>query len=207
MTMDKNNQTPFVVLARTIMLCAVFLLTSCASEPPHADDVAAKDPLRIYVSGNKAYLSGILGRDLTSQLKNMIRKHPNVTDLVLVDVPGTDDEEAVIESARLIRSLGLNTHIARTGYVLSGGVDLFLGGVKRTIGAGAAVGVHTWIDESGKLPKNNDVSDSINATYINFYLSMGVPERFYWFSLKAAPADRVYFLSPEEMYDYKLITE
>jgi len=51
------------------------------------------------------------------------------------------------------------------------------------------------------------VSDAINATYINFYLSMGVPERFYWFSLKAAPADRVYFLSPEEMYDYKLITE
>ncbi|WP_369919566.1 hypothetical protein AB8E32_12175 [Marinomonas polaris] len=137
----------------------------------------------------------------------MVRKNPNVTDLVLVDVPGSVDQQATMEGARLIRRLGLNTHIAPTGYVLSGGVDLFLGGVTRSIGAGAGVGVHSWSDGTRVVAKSLSVTDPVHAAYVNFYLEMGVTERFYWFSLDAAPADRVYFLSPEEVYDFQLATE
>lgn len=204
--MNKNTS----ILMRTLVLSLLLSLVGCASHTvssPQADSVDDKSTLSMFVKGDKAYLSGVLGTDLVEQLKTLLQNHPNVTELVLVDIPGTDDEEATMEGARLIRSLGLNTRIARTGYVLSGGVDFFLGGVKRTIGSGAGVGIHTWTDESGKKPTSREVNDSINATYVDFYLSMGIPGRFYWFSLKAAPADRVYFLSPEEMYDYQLITE
>ncbi|MGP3427003.1 hypothetical protein ACTVFR_22670, partial [Escherichia coli] len=124
-----------------------------------------------------------------------------------VDVPGSVDQQATMEGARLIRRLGLNTHIAPTGYVLSGGVDLFLGGVTRSIGAGAGVGVHSWSDGTRVVAKSLSVTDPVHAAYVNFYLEMGVTERFYWFSLDAAPADRVYFLSPEEVYDFQLATE
>ena len=126
---------------------------------------------------------------------------------MLVDIPGSVDQDATMNAARLIRRLGLNTHIARTGYVLSGGVDLFLGGVKRSIGPGAGVGVHSWLDGLGLDPKDLSRSDPIHATYVNFFLEMGVPEDFYWFSLEAAPANRVYFMTPEEIFDYRIDTE
>lgn len=168
---------------------------------------AVNDELNFEVDKNTAYISGILNSNLVSQLSDFIKQNPNVTDLVLVDIPGSVDQHATMEGARLIRRLGLNTHIAQTGYVLSGGVDLFLGGVERTIGAGAGVGVHAWSDGSRMKAANVNVADSIHAVYVNFYLEMGVPERFYWFSLDAAPADRVYFLSPEETYDYQLATQ
>lgn len=163
--------------------------------------------LEIYIEKDMAFISGVLGSDLPEQLTQMVRQSPNVQTLVLVDIPGSIDQEATMQAARLIRRLGLNTHIARTGYVLSGGVDLFLGGVKRNIGPGAGVGVHSWLDQLGIDPKELNLADPIHATYVNFYLEMGVPERFYWFSLDAAPAERIYFMSPEEIYDLQIATD
>jgi hypothetical protein len=190
-----------------LSVLVVVLLAGCATSAEKHLETEASEALSIEVEGNSAYLSGILGHDLVQQLSDMVRNNPNVTDLVLVDVPGSVDQQATMQGARLIRHLGLNTHIASTGYVLSGGVDLFLGGVERSIGAGAWVGVHAWSDGTNVTAKNLNVTDPVHAVYVNFYLEMGVPERFYWFSLDAAPADRVYFLSPEEEYDFQLVTE
>lgn len=188
---------------------ALLMLTGCASsnptQPPHSVTKSA-DEMSIYVEGDVAFLSGLLTSRLPQQLKEALSDHPNVTDLVLVDVPGSNDQLATMEAARMIRHLGLNTHIAQTGYVLSGGVDLFLGGVERTIGAGAGVGVHSWRDTQNWGDDIN-LADPVHASYVNFYLEMGVPERFYWFTLDAAPAERIYFLSPEEIYDYRLVTD
>lgn len=195
-------------LSRFSCLIIALFLTACSGmvETKKAE-AEATEGLVVDVEGNSAYLSGVLDSNLVQQLSDMVRKNPNVTDLVLVDIPGSIDQQATMEGARLIRRLGLNTHIATTGYVLSGGVDLFLGGVQRSIGAGAGVGVHAWSDGTRLKATNLNVADPIHATYVNFYLEMGVPERFYWFSLDAAPADRVYFLSPEEVYDFQLATE
>lgn len=196
------------LLSRFLCLIIVLFLTACSGMAVNKKAVTDDaDVLAIDVEKNTAYLSGVLGADLVKQLSDMVRKYPNVTDLVLVDVPGSVDQQATMEGARLIRRLGLNTHIAPTGYVLSGGVDLFLGGVKRSIGAGAGVGVHAWSDGTRIKAKNLRKTDPVHAAYVNFYLEMGVPEGFYWFSLDAAPADRVYFLSPEEVYDFQLATE
>lgn len=190
-----------------LWLFAVLLLGGCASSSEPPVEPESTRALSIEVEDNYAYLFGVLDSNLVSTLSGMIEQHPNVTDLVLVDVPGSVDQQATMEAARLIRRLGLNTHIASTGYVLSGGVDLFLGGVNRTIGPGAGVGVHAWTDGSETTAEELNIADPIHAVYVNFYLAMGITERFYWFSLDAAPADRVYFLSPEEVYDFELVTE
>lgn len=204
-----HNKDSVVWLFKVLSILFSVFLVACSGQAlkPKTAPVNSDNRLSIYVENNTAYLSGVLESDLPDKLKYMIRQHPNVTDIVLVDVPGTDDQQATMEGARLIRRFGLNTHIAATGYVLSGGVDLFLGGVKRTIGAGAGVGVHAWSNAIGTVASKLNRSNPIHAAYVNFYLEMGIPERFYWFSIQAAPANRVYFLSPEEMYDYRLVTE
>lgn len=188
-----------------LSMCVIFL-TACSTSLEQ-DRVTPTRGLEVEVFGDSAYLSGVLDQHLVDHLSDLIRNNPNVTELVFVDIPGSLDQQAIMEGARLIRRLGLNTEIAPTGYVLSGGVDLFLGGVERSIGAGAGVGVHAWFDGTNLDALSLDRNDPIHATYINFYLEMGVSERFYWFSLEAAPANRVYFLSPEEIYDYQLVTQ
>lgn len=202
MNCKKWNIGPLVCL-----FCLVgFVLSGCTASDTRPK-VNANGSFSAEVEGNAAYLFGVLDSNLVAELSELIEENPHVTDLVLVDVPGSVDQQATMEGARLIRRLGLNTHIAPTGYVLSGGVDLFLGGVNRTIGAGAGVGVHAWSDGSLTRAENLNIADPVHAVYVNFYLEMGVPERFYWFSLDAAPAERVYFLSPEETYDFKLATQ
>ncbi|MBM6551103.1 alpha/beta hydrolase [Marinomonas ostreistagni] len=191
------------------ILATVLVISGCANMGGSQASVGAaraSAPLAVFVDEDVAYLSGYLTSEVPEQITSLINDYPNVTDLVLVDVPGSLDQDATIEAARLIRRFELNTHIAKTGYVLSGGVDLFLGGVERTIGAGAGVGVHSWRDVS-HASDDIDLSDPVHASYVNFYLAMGVPERFYWFTLDAAPAERIYFLSPEEFYDYRLVTD
>lgn len=186
-------------------LSVLMILSGCSAsleKSPNFDD-----ELTIEIENNTAYLSGILGATLVEQLSHLVKENPHITDFVFVDIPGSVNQSAAMNGARLIRRLGINTHIAETGFVLSGGVDLFLGGVQRTIGAGAGVGIHAWADGTQIKAANVDTTDPVHATYVNFYLSMGIPERFYWFSLDAAPADRVYFLSPEEMYDYQMVTQ
>ncbi|GAB3486311.1 COG3904 family protein [Marinomonas epiphytica] len=190
-------------------LLLISMLNACSaplSKESLTEDRFPAQGVTFEVEDNVAFMSGILDSNLVEDLRGLLLAHPNVTDLVLVDVPGSLDQQETMEAARLIRRLELNTHIARTGYVLSGGVDLFLGGVERTIGAGAGVGVHAWSDGSNVEAKEVNIADPVHATYVNFYLEMGVPESFYWFSLVAAPESRVYFLSPEEVYEYKMAT-
>ncbi|MCV2401877.1 alpha/beta hydrolase [Marinomonas sp. C2222] len=191
-------------LSNWLLLCAAaVLLSACATSAPQEE---VSNELIFEVNENTAYLSGVLGDGLVEQLSALVRENPNITELVLVNVPGATNQQAVIDGARLIRRLGLNTRIATTGYVLSGGVDLFLGGVERRIGAGAGVGIHAWTDGTQIKIDNIADTDPVHGAYVNFYLEMGVSDRFYWFSLAAAPAERVYFLSPEEVYDFKLAT-
>ncbi|MFT2111251.1 alpha/beta hydrolase [Marinomonas sp. 2405UD68-3] len=172
--------------------------------PP--DVTYSHDGLSFIIQGNIAYLSGVLGANSSRELKEMIQQYPNVSTLALVDIRGSLDQQETIKTARLIRRLELDTMIVRTGFVVSGGVDLFLGGVDRTIESGAGVGIHSWFDTMGVNPQELNLSDPIHAAYVNFYLEMGIPERFYWFSLTASPPERVYFLSPEEIYDFSLVT-
>lgn len=200
-----NTSASCLKVVRWISILVVFLLSGCAASLD--EQVKTENELTIEVEGNRAYLSGVLESDFTERLSVFLKKNPNITDLVLVDIPGALNQQATMEGARLIRRLGINTHIAPTGFVLSGGVDLFLGGVKRSIGAGAGVGIHAWTDGTKIKAAHVGITDPVHAVYVNFYLSMGVPERFYWFSLDAAPSDRVYFLSPEEVYDYQLVTQ
>ncbi|MCZ2721435.1 alpha/beta hydrolase [Marinomonas sp. 15G1-11] len=186
--------------------CALFL-AGCSHQitsPSHIKFV--NEQLSFVVEGNTAYVSGVLGHESKQELSRFIQKNPNISTLALVDIQGSLDQQATMETARLIRRLKLDTVIVRTGYVVSGGVDLFLGGVNRTIESGAGVGVHSWLDMYGVDPQELNMADPIHATYVNFYLEMGIPERFYWFSLDASPPERVYFLSPEEIYDFNLVT-
>ena len=88
-------------------------------------------------------------------------------------------------------------------------MDLFLAGTTRTREAGSQIGVHSWSDgrnEATDYPVGHENHD----LYINYYIEMGFSqadaEAFYYFTINAAPANGIHWMTDAEIDQYKLLT-
>ncbi|MEM7392861.1 MAG: alpha/beta hydrolase [Verrucomicrobiota bacterium] len=161
--------------------------------------------LRFRVDGDQAFVSGNLGEGAPGQVDSFLRENPDVSTLVLVDLPGSSDDDANLAAARMVRAAGLDTHVPANGGIFSGGVDFFLAGVRRTVEPGAELGVHSWAegDVQGRdLPRD----DPAHQVYLDYYRDMGIPTSFYWFTLDAAPVESIHTMSEAEMRQFRVIT-
>lgn len=158
------------------------------------------------VDGNKLFMQGIINSQTLEQFEEIYSAHPKIDTLVELKVDGSIDDDTMIALAYRVRELGLNTHLTSTSEINSGGVDLFLAGVTRTMEAGAKIGVHSWSDgtkEAKEYPRNAPEHEQ-NRRYIEVMLG---EDAFYWFTIYAAPADDIYIMSNEEVLQYGLLTD
>ena len=152
-------------------------------------------------------VNGVTDEDSFDEFKAVLDAHPETTTIVLNKVPGSDDDDTNLRMAEFIRSKGLATHLTSQSVIESGGIELFFGGARRTMERGARIGVHTWTDddegyEGRDLPK----SHPDHKVYLNAYRELGAPESLYWFILRAAPEDAMYFLNEEEIARFHVLT-
>lgn len=159
------------------------------------------------VDGDKAIMTGVIDGSAIQTVKDLIVNHPEVKTIIMTDVPGSIDDESNLIASRLVRAAGLSIHIPADGMIASGGTDFFCAGVKRTVEAGAEIGVHSWagdgVSNANILPKDHPE----HLKYIEYYREMEIPEAFYWFTIQAAPAEGIHNMSAEELVYYKLVTE
>lgn len=173
-------------------------LASCG-----ADD--AKDLTDFEVKGAQLFMSGDINAHTQIEFEEILADHPEITTLVQIDVPGSLDDAAMIALAYRVRDLGLNTHLTSESAIYSGGVDLFLAGVTRTIERGAVLGVHSWSDgekDAAEYPRDHP-AHAENRQYI---VDMLGDDAFYWFTIYAAPFDGIHEMTPAEIDRYGLIT-
>jgi len=156
--------------------------------------------------GRTAYMHGVIGGATPDALRALLDDHPNVDRIVMVDVPGSMDDEANLEAARLLRDAGIATHVPNDGVIASGGVDFFLAGARRTAERGARFGVHSW---GGDSLDGRDVprDDPQHRLYLDFYRDIGIDASFYWFTLEAAPAAGIHWMTDPELAQYHVLTE
>lgn len=158
--------------------------------------------------GEVAALNGELGSGTYHQVEYLIAQHPEVTTLVFEEVPGSMNDEVNVETGRLIRAAGYTTVLPADGMIASGGVDLFCAGVQRVI-EGGRIGVHSW-DEPGSgivandLPRDHPAHRS-QVRYFREMLANG--EEFYFYTLSAAPAAGIHWMSAEEIVRWGLATK
>ena len=83
--------------------------------------------------------------------------------------------------------------------------DFFLAGKERTVAKGAKIGVHSW---SGGAKPATELSKNHKAhkKYLDYYNIMNIPDEFYWYTLDAAPAGDIHFMTEEEIEKYKIKT-
>lgn len=158
------------------------------------------------VDGDQAIMTGAIDAKTPKRVEALIRDYPNVHTIVLKDVEGSVDDEANLEAARLLRQHGFKTHVPADGVIASGGTDFFLAGIERSVEAGAKLGVHSWAAGNGKTGADFPRDDPQHQLYLSYYEEMGIPSDFYWFTLEAASAEGMHWMTVEEMQRYDIET-
>ncbi|WP_084683740.1 alpha/beta fold hydrolase [Psychromonas hadalis] len=157
-------------------------------------------------SSDTVYMNGVIGSDTLTVMQALFNNYPQITTLVMQDVPGSMDDEINLLASMELRNRGINTHIPADGMVASGGSDMFLAGVKRTIAPGAKIGVHSWNDGSGKAALDYPREHQAHVIYLDYYNAIGITTDFYWYTLEAAAADSIHWMTAEEMVLYGVLT-
>lgn len=156
-------------------------------------------------------MQGVVDSASPAAFAALLKQYPSVKTLVMHDCPGSEDDEANLALARMVRRAGLDTMLPATGSIRSGAVELFLAGKRRIAQAGAEIGVHSWVDENGFEATDYPPSDPVHADYIRYYVEIGMSpaqaRAFYDFTNRAAPASDVHFMSAAEVRKFGLVTD
>ncbi|MGN3974285.1 alpha/beta hydrolase [Tsuneonella sp. SYSU-LHT278] len=173
--------------------------TIAHAAPAPSPGAAAYGPFRVLDDGRAALVDATDGASV-SAFQAMLRDHPGISVIEMVECPGTDDDSANLRLGRLIRARGIATHVPRGGSVRSGGVELFLAGSRRSIDDGAEFAVHAWRDTDGREPGDYATDSPYNRAYVDYYREMGVadPQGFYDMT-NAVPNSQARWLTAQDM--------
>jgi hypothetical protein len=169
-----------------------------------AHSITGFGPFRV-IAPDKVELNGSIESDTPAQFKAMLRAFPSIREIVMVDCPGTGDDEANLALARMVRRAGIATFVPNGGSVRSGGVELFLAGAKRSAGPDAEFAVHSWLDEDGMEPDDFAESDPINREYVDYYREMGMSAdkaKAFYALTNSVPHDDALYLKPRDIAAY-----
>ena len=188
--------------------------TSCVSEIPELNytDSDQEESASFTFKNNDmsaatVYMNGVIGSDTLEVIQELLRDYPQVNTIVMQNVPGSMDDEINLLASMEIRKHGIATHIPADGMVASGGTDMFLAGINRTIETGARLGVHSWSDGSGKVALDYPRDHQEHVKYLDYYRVMGIPTDFYWYTLEAASAESIHWMTAQEIAQYAILTE
>lgn len=169
---------------------------------------AQAEDARFEAEGDVLIMEGEIGTSTPRRMREALDRNPGVREIILAYVPGSGDDVANLEAARIVRERGLTTILPTEGLIASGGTDFFLAGVDRIIEHGACVGVHSWsADEmdapAAQLPQDHED----HRKYLDYYAVVGIDPGFYWYTLNAAPAEGMHWMSQAEMALYRVATK
>jgi len=186
------------------LILLVLLITSsnaCRMERTHFG------VFTVQPDGKTIFMSGEVKRESLAHFERMQKRFPGLKRLIIQSCPGSLDDWTNLEIGRRIYESGINTAVEDGGLIASGGVDLFLAGVRRTLGRDVQVGVHGWARgdlQASDFPEGAEE----HQPYLTYYQDIGMsPEEasaFYYFTLEAAPAAEIHYMSKEEITAFGL---
>ena len=158
------------------------------------------------VQGDTATVNGVLGRTAHRRFKKMLDENPSLSTLILEYVPGSLNDEYNVQTCELLHLNDINTIAKSYSEISSGGVDLLISGVSRTIETGAQIGVHSW-SAGNKEGIDYPVDSDEHKIFLDLFEAIEMDTAFYWYTLRAAPADSMHWMTEEEIEFYNLRKE
>lgn len=196
-------------------LLAAFLITISFSSCSNDDVQEGQKTFGIFtVQDDEAtvHMNGTIDRKITKTFNQLKTAYPDAKRIVMMDCPGSSDDESNLKVSKEMHDLGYEFHLTATSEISSGAVDMYVGGKKRTMEPGARIGVHSWGTSDGdpiatSYPKGHEV----HLHYINYYTSVGFTQQqaedFYYFTINAAPAESIHWMTTQEIEKYDVLTK
>ncbi|PXY01375.1 alpha/beta hydrolase [Marinifilum breve] len=200
------------LITKSILLFFLGLsIVSCSDDDVDYSLQSKFDIFEVQADNKTVHMNGEIYTRTLKDFKHMLEGHPNINLIKMIEVPGSNDDETNFKIGKLLREKGINTHIVDNGMIASGGVDFFLAGVKRTKEGTVKLGVHSWSDGDGKQAIDFPENSSEHRPNIQYYEDLGYSKEwskdFYFFTIKAAKAEDVHWMTKEEIEKYKMFTE
>ncbi|MDN5203150.1 hypothetical protein QQ008_17300 [Fulvivirgaceae bacterium BMA10] len=197
-------------------LAIAFLAFAVLSMSCRSDDNGSPSNPRVFgiftvqEDGATVLSNGEINTRTLNDFNKMIAAYPKISLINIKEMPGSLDDETNVQIGRKIYNQGINTHLLDNGLIASGGVDFFLAGKKRSLGKNIMIGVHSWSDgkqEATDFPDNSPEHD----LFIQYYKDIGFSDQlardFYFFTIKAASADGIHYMTAAEIDLYQMIRE
>lgn len=163
--------------------------------------IAAYGPFRV-IDASHAALVDVTDARSPAQFEAMLRAHPGIATIEMIECPGTEDDRANLRLGRMIHARGMSTHVPSGGSVRSGGVELFLAGATHRADDGSEFAVHSWEDEDGREAKDYPADAPENRAYIDYYREMGMTAdqaRAFYAMTNSVPFERAKWMTAADM--------
>lgn len=176
------------------------------------DEAALRRPMRFTLGkGGVLLAQGLIDVGTADRLKAEIEARGEYVKVVALDSPGGSLGDAMA-MARLLRERGLATRVEDGALCASSCPLVMAGGASRAAGPKAAVGLHQFYAPDADRPAPGNpaqaMSDaqSTTAAITRLLAEMNVDPAL-WLHALDTPPRALYYLSPAEMAEYRLVTE
>ena len=152
-------------------------------------------------------LNGEIDSNTLNAFNTVLGQNPNTKWLIFKEAPGSNDDEVNVQVGRRLHALGIHTQVENNGLIASGAVDLFLAGNRRVLGENVMVGVHSWSDgrnEATDFPRDSEEHQLFIQYYRDIGMRQQLAEDFYFFTINAAPAADIHYMTQEEIELYEI---
>jgi hypothetical protein len=164
-------------------------------------------------AGGVLELTGTIDPGAAKRVVDEITAHGEYVKTIALNSPGGSVEDA-LEIGHLIRGHGYATTVPAGALCASSCPLVLAAGVERTADAKAAIGVHQVYASvlGGDIPTGAQAAgfgmaaaQKMTATVSRYLAEMGVDPAL-WLHALDTPPGSLYFLSPEEQRDFRLVT-
>lgn len=158
-------------------------------------------------AGGVLAIEGAIDPGAAERFAAEIEARGEYVQTVRLNSPGGSVEDA-LSISQLIRDRGYATRVEDGNLCASSCPLILAGGTERQTGPEAVIGVHQVYGVGSTPPSPAEAmysAQSTTARVTRHLVDMGVSSELWLHALETAP-DRLYYLSPEEMAEYRLTT-
>lgn len=177
-------------------------------EPETSSDVLRQSMRFELLPGGILEAQGSIDLGAAARFATEIEARGEYVKTVSLNSPGGSVSDALTMS-KLIRDKGLDTRVNARALCASSCPLIFAGGVGRQAETDAIVGVHQVFNAGEERPSPERAMSSAQSTTARIARhldDMGIGSGL-WLHALETPPDRLYYLTPEEMVAFKLVTE
>ena len=207
-------------MKKTKMQLSILFIICCLSvvacSKSDKDEIKTQYGIFKVLDGEKSIeMNGVINSKSLKNFEALHKAYPKVKKITIKECEGSEDDETNLKLSLKVHKLGFSIHINNGGLIASGGTDFFLAGTKRSVGVETRIGVHSWggQDDDGKEVTATDfpIGHKHHLPYIKYYKNIGFTQKeaedFYYYTINAASANNIHWMTSEEIEKYNMLKE